>query len=161
MDRGHLTGALFIDLSKAFDTVDHSTLISKLPLYGIEHAEQRWIQNYLTQRSQMACFEGELSQEEKITYGVPQGSILGPLLFQIHINNVHLHIENCKTIMYADDTVHLFSDKTEAEINKAVNYDANLLHTWFCNNGLILNSNRGTTEFMMFGTAARRKKIEN
>ena len=89
MDRGYITGALFIDLSQAFDTVDHSTLISKLPLYGIEHAEQRWIQNYFTQRSQIACFEGELSQEEKITYGVPQGSILGPLLFLININDVH------------------------------------------------------------------------
>ena len=161
MDRGQLTGALFIDLRKAFDTVDHSTLISKLPLYGIGHAEQRWIQNYLTQRSQIACFEGELSQEEEITYGVPQGSILGPLLFLIHINDVHLYTENCKTIMHADDTVLLLSDKTEAEINKAINHDANLLHTWLCNNGLILNSNRGKTEFLIFGTAARRKKIEN
>ena len=61
MDRGQLTGTLFIDLRKAFDTVDHSTLISKHPLYGIEHVEQRWIRNYLTQRSQIACFERELS----------------------------------------------------------------------------------------------------
>ena len=140
--------------------MDHSTPISKLPLDGIEHAEQRWLQNYLTQRSQITFFEGE-PQEEDITYGVPQGSILGPLLFLIHINDVHLHVENCKTIMYADDTVLLFSDKTEDEINKAINHDANLLHTWLCNNGLILNSNKGKTEFMMFGTATRRKRIEN
>ena len=72
MDKGQLTGALFIDLRKAFDTVDHSTLISKLPLYGIENAEQRWIQNYLTQRSQIACYEGELSKEEKITLEFPK-----------------------------------------------------------------------------------------
>ena len=63
--------------------------------------------------------------------------------------------------MYADDTVLLFSDKSQAEINKAINHDASLLHTWLCNNGLILNSNRGKTEFMMFGMAARRKKIDN
>ncbi len=63
--------------------------------------------------------------------------------------------------MYADDTVLLFSDKSQAEINKAINHNTSLLHTWLCNNGLILNSNRGKTEFMMFGTAARRKKIEN
>ena len=63
--------------------------------------------------------------------------------------------------MYADDTVLLFSDKSEVEINKVINHDANLLHTWLCKNGLILNSNRGKTEFMVFGTAARRKKIEN
>ena len=78
-------------------------------IYGIENAEQRWIENYLTQRSQMACFdqscfEGALSEEEQITYGVPQGSILGTLLFLIHINHVHLQIKNCKTLMYADDT---------------------------------------------------------
>ena len=82
-------------------------------------------------------------RRKKRLYGVPQGSILGPLLFLIHINDVHLHIENSNTIMYADDTVLFFSDKTEAEINKAINYDADFLHTWLCNNGLILNSNRG------------------
>ena len=63
--------------------------------------------------------------------------------------------------MYADDTVLLFSDKTEAEIYRAINHDASLLHTWLCKNGLILNSNRGKTELMMFGTAAKRKKIEH
>lgn len=61
MDKGQLTGAMLIDLRKAFDTVDNSTLIQKLPLYGIKNAEQKWSQNYLTQRSQIACFEGELS----------------------------------------------------------------------------------------------------
>ena len=60
--------------------------------------------------------------------------------------------------MYADDTVLLFSDKTEAEINEAIDYDANLLHTWLCNNGLILNSNRGNTEVMMFGTEEKGRK---
>ena len=88
---------------------------------------KRVFKNYLTKRSQIVCFD-ELSQEAKITYGVPQGSILGPLLFPIQINDVHLLAKNCKTIMYADDTVLLFSDKTEAEIIKAINNDANLLH---------------------------------
>ena len=161
MDKGQLTGALFIDLRKAFDTEDHCPLVSKLPLYGTEIAEQRWVQNYLAQRSQITCFEGLLSREEKVTYGAPQGSILGHLLFLIHINDIHLYIERCKTIMYADDTVLLLSDKSHAELERAINHAYNLLHTWHCNNGLILNSNRGKTEFMMFGTVARRKRIES
>ena len=88
---------------------------------------KRVFKNYLTKQSQIVCFD-ELSQEAKITYGVPQGSILGPLLFPIQINDVHLLTKNCKIIMYADDTVLLFSEKTEAEIIKAINNDANLLH---------------------------------
>ena len=115
MDRGQLTGALFIDLRKAFDRV--ATLISKLPLYGIGHAEQRWIQTYLTQRSQIACFEGELSQEEEITYGFPQGSILGPLLFLIHINDVHLYTENCKTIMEKRLAIKVLKYTTDCHLN--------------------------------------------
>ena len=84
-----------------------------------------------------------------------------PMLFLVHINDVHLYIEQCKTIMYADDTVILFSEKSHAEIERAINHDSNLLLTWLCNNGLTLNSNQGKTEFMMFGTEARRKRIES
>ena len=158
MDRGQLTGVLFIDLRKAFHTVDHSMLISKLPFYGIGHAEQRWIQKYLTQRSQIASFEGELSQEEEITYGVPQDSILGPLLFLIHINDVTYISKTAKLLCML---MILFSCFGTRQRLKAINHDTNLMHTWLCKNGLILKSNRGRTEFMIFGTAARRKKIEN
>ena len=147
MDKGQLTGTLFIDLRKAFDTVDHSTLISKLPLYGIENAAKKSVQNYIALRSQMVCFDGVSSKEEKITYGVSQGSILGPLLFLMHINDVHLCIEHCETITYADDTVLLFSDKSQAEIEWAINHDSDQLHTWLCKNGLILNLSQGKTDF--------------
>ena len=123
---------LFIDLRKAFDTVDQPSLISKLPLYGIMHAEERWFQNYLMQRSQIVFFGGELSKEEKITYGLAQGSILGPLLFNSH-QRLPIIYRNCRTMMYADDTGLLFSDKSKAEINKAINHYANLLHTLLCN----------------------------
>ena len=136
MDIGKLTGALFIDLRKAFDTVDHQSLISKLLCYGIENTELKWIEDYLSNRSQIVSFEGEKSREEKIMVGVPQGSILGPLLSLIHVNDPHQQIQKSNLIMYADDTVLLFSDKSEAEIEKAINHDAKMLHNWLCSNGL-------------------------
>ncbi len=159
MDAGRLTGALFIDFRKAFDTVDHQCLTTKLPHYGVENTELKWIEDYLSNRSQIVSFEGENSREEKISFGVPQGSILGPLLFLIHVNDLHHQIEKSSIIMYADDTVLLFSDKNEAEIEETINHDAKMLHNWLCKNGLILNPKQGKTEFMMFGTAAKKSKI--
>ena len=159
MDMGKLTGALFIDLRKAFDTVDHECLTSKLPNYGIDNTELKWFQDYLSNRSQIVSFKGERSSEENILFGVPQGSILGPLLFLIHVNDLHQQIEKSNVIMYADDTVLLFSDKSETEIEKALNHDAKLLHDWMCRNGLILNAKQGKSDFMMFGTAAKGNKI--
>ena len=94
-----------------------------------------------------------------MSFGVPQGSILGPLLFLIHVNDLHQQIQKSNLIMYADDTVLLFSNKSEAEIEKAINHDTKMLNNWLCSNGLILNPKQGKTEFMMFGTAAKRSKI--
>ena len=159
MDMGELTGALFIDLQKAFDTVDHQSLTSKLLCYVVENAEFKWVKDYLSNRSQVVNYEGEKSREENILFGVPQGLILGPLLFLVHVNDFHQHIEMSKLLMYADDTVLLFSDRNEAEIEKAINHDAKILHNWLCSSGLILNPKQGKREFMTFGTAAKRSKI--
>ena len=90
----------------------------------------KWIQDYLSNRSQIVSFEGETSREEKILFGVPQGSILGPLLFLIHVYDLYQQIVKSNVIMYADDTVLLFSDKNETEIEKAINHDTKLLYDW-------------------------------
>ena len=100
-----------------------------------------------------------MSREKKILFGVPQGSILGPLLFLVHVNDFHQQIEMSNLSMHADETVLLFSYKNEAEIEKAIDNGAKMLHHWFCSNGLILKPKQGKTEFMMFGTAAKRSKI--
>ena len=93
MEIRQLTGALFIDLGKAFDTVDHQSLTSKLLCFDVENSELKWIEDYLSNRSQIVSFEGEKSREEKIMLGVPQGSTLGPLLFLIHVNDLHQQIQ--------------------------------------------------------------------
>ena len=105
MDQGQLTGAVFIDLRKAFDTVDHAVLLAKLSNMGIVGREHDWFSDYLTNRTQVVEFQGVTSAPNTISAGVPQGSILGPLLFILHINDLLQVISECSKLMYADDTV--------------------------------------------------------
>lgn len=152
MDDGKLTGALFMDLRKAFDTVNHGCLLQKLPYYGIFGTELEWIGSYLFQRSQAVFFDGILSETEFITHGVPQGSILGPLLFVLLINDLPLQLKHCRVLMYADDTVIYYSNKSIPVIEEYVNSDATRVQQWMKENCLILNPKKGKTEFVIFAT---------
>ena len=105
VNEGKLVGSIFIDLTKAFDTLSHSKLLSKLSSYGIKNNELHWFTDYLFNRSQCVQFKNALSSEEKVTCGVPQGSIVGPLLFIIFFNDFNTCLKHSKVIKYADDTV--------------------------------------------------------
>ena len=112
MDRGLLTGAVFVDLRKAYDTVDHARVLSKLPLYGINGEELKWLESYLFDRKQYVYFDGVKSATQSVSCGVPQGSILGPLLFTLLINDIDLQLNHCEIILYADDAVVYCADKS-------------------------------------------------
>ena len=146
-DRGNLTGAVYIDLSKAFDTISHSCLLDKLPLYGICDVELEWFTDYLFFRKQSVEYNGFLSD--------PQGSILGPILFLIHFNDVHDHINYSNIITYADDSVLFTSAKNISIIQDNLNKDIKNLSNWFCDNELVINLKKGKTECMLFGTGKR------
>ena len=106
MENGFHTIGIFIDLSKAFDTLDHNIMLHKLDYYGIRGVAKQLLESYLRGRKQYTAFDGECSEKQMVHYGVPQGSILGPLLFLLYINDlVNCYDgENTKFILYADDT---------------------------------------------------------
>ena len=127
IDKGYLTGAVFIDLRKAFDTVDHARLLSKLPAYGIIGRELRWFESYLFNRKRFVVFDNIRSDVESIVCGVPQGSILGPILFSLLINDIGLQLEKCSVILHADDTVIFPPGKNSAVVAEKLNHDLTTL----------------------------------
>ena len=157
-ENGNLTGCVFINLSKAFYIISHSGLLSKLPFYyGIFGTEFTWFTDYLFNRSQVVQFKGVLSEFQPIFAGVPQGSILGPLLFIIHFNDVYKPLKHSKIVTYADDSVIYTSSKDVDIIQQRLSEDMNNLCDWFKDNELIINIKKEKTETTLFGTSKRIK----
>ncbi len=160
MDKGKLTGAVFVDLRKAFDTIDHALLLAKLPVYGVHGQELTWFESYLFNRQQFVSFQSTCSESQSVSCGVPQGSILGPLLFTIVINNITEQIKKCRILLYADDTVIFTSDKDSNKIEESLNTEFNNVAKWFTSNNLVLNLKKTKTEFVLFGTHQKLTKSE-
>ena len=108
-------GMVLLDLQKAFDTVDHSILLMKLEALGLSQDIIRWFHSYLSDRQQLADVSGTMSSYSKIACGVPQGSILGPLLFLIYVNDMAGALDE-KLLLYPDDSAILVSDKDVTSI---------------------------------------------
>ena len=113
-----LTGEVFLDLSKAFDTVDRSLLLTKLKQTGASENVTGWFRSYLSNRFQLTAISDVQSTLRPVQVGVPQGSILGPLLFLVYINDLPECLEDCEVALYADDTMIYFSNSCVTEIDK-------------------------------------------
>ena len=147
------TLAVFLDLSKAFDTLNHTIPHCKLERYGIRSLSLQWFDSYLSDHSLRAkCSTSEgmtYSKEFMIDYGTPQGSCLGLLLFLLFTNDLHLHLEYCKCILFADDTTLYVSHGNKNYVEWCIQQDLITLQDWFCANKLTLNLNK--TVYMHFG----------
>ena len=156
IDNQFLTCGVFIDMEKAFDTVNHDILLKKLEHYGIKGIASCWLSDYLTCRKQRVKIDDNLSKYRQITCGVPQGSILGPLLFLIYINDMHKATKFCTLYHFADDTNLLYSNRNEKLLRKNVNIDLRLIFQWLCANRLSVNVEK--TEFIIF--KSQRKSLK-
>lgn len=157
IDAGKMTGAIFVDLSKAFDTLSHAQIIENLPSYGIHGKEKELFTNYLFNRKQSVRFGSDLSEASNVTCGVPQGSVLGPLLFLITFNDIESALSHSKIITYADDTVLYVPGKSLNEIEKCLNEDFQAVVSWLESMDLVCNMKKGKTEAMLFGTPQKVK----
>ena len=152
MDEGLYTGMVLIDLQKAFDTVDYTILTTKLTAIGIDDSAGSWFKSYLTGRKQVVKINGRLSTAGNITCGVPQGSILGPLLFNIYVNDMITSV-NCDLFLYADDSTLLVSGKNPAVIQNTLSIELNAIRGWLEENKLSIHL--GKTESILIASKIR------
>jgi retron-type reverse transcriptase len=123
MDQENYTGVLFLDFKKAFDMVNHTILLSKLKVYKLDDLSLNWFRSYLSERFQKVIINNYESSAQNIRYEIPQGSILGPLLFFLYINDLPLYVDHSMSDLYADDTTIYFSSNSISDINIKLNED--------------------------------------
>ena len=150
IDRGQYNVAVFIDLRKAFDTVNHNILLCKLWHYGIRGTELRWFKSYLSHRHQYCSVSGHASDFTLVTNGIPQGSSLGPLLFLVYVNDLPNAVHYSQTGMYADDTGLYAAGFSISEIETSLNKDLSRLCLWLHANKLSINSVK--SKFMLIAS---------
>ena len=168
MDTGKIPISIFLDLCKAFDTLDSSILFDKLKYYGFGNTPLKWFHSYLKDRSQYLVFNGIYSDVINLSTGVPQGSILGPLLFIIYMNDIHMATNSFKAVLYADDTnfispicsfnsQHSLNHDNLYDVCSYINVELNFILEWLNVNKLSLNASK--TKFKLFHYPQR--KVDN
>ena len=156
IDEGKFSVGIFLDLSKAFDTLNHKILIKKLEHYGIRGDAKKWFENYLHNRIQIVKYNGTQSDEMTLKSGVPQGSVLGPLLFLLYINDIQNCSKLISIILFADDTNILYSHSCLKTLNEIIQIEMNKISDWLSVNKLSINTTK--TKFVLFKSKNKKYK---
>ena len=153
---GLVGGALFVDFTKAFDSVIHSKLLGKIAKLGLHYKNFKWFESYLNNRSQRTTFAWNVSDPKKVHYGVPQGSVLGPLLFVLYIDDVTKVMTKADIKLYADDIVIYYGHKDIKEVERVLLNESVIFARWVDDNRLTINPKK--TEYMWFASKHKLKR---
>ena len=157
IDQSKITAVVFLDLCKAFDTLDHQILFDKLEHYGVRGLALQWIKSYFSNRTQFIQINDTRSSEEIISCGVPQGSILGPLFFILYINDLPKATSLAECLLFADDTTIFYSNSDPDHLASVMNSELTKISLWMKSNKLSVNIKK--TNYVIF--KAKQKSVHN
>ena len=152
------TCMILIDLQKTFDSVNHDILLKKMEFIGFSEETTKWFKSYLSNRKFKVHIKNTFSEPGNLLCGVPQGSILGPLLFLLYINDMPQAVD-CELLLYADDTCLIFQHKDITEIESALNKNFSMLCDWFVDNKLSIHFGEDKTKSILFGSKHKSKPL--
>ena len=155
-DEDLLTGMILIDLQKAFDTINHEILLKKLEAIGFSDKCKRWFRSYLSERIFFTETENQLSVYGKVPCGLPQGSILGPLLFLVYVNDMPQAVKS-NLFLYANDSCLMYQHRDVEEIEKQLNKDFENICDWFVDNKLSINFGEDKIRTILFASKCKIK----
>ena len=162
VDKGNLCGLGFVDMRKAFDSVNHCVLLNKLKISGCSDKALKWFKSYLClvcYREQYTVIDGKSSLRRSVASGVLQGSVLGPLLFTIYLNDIPSHVKTGKMFMFADDAIVFVSGPSVESVQSQLTQAMQEVHEWTVDNKLILNMKK--TKVMLLGSRQKLQRLEN
>ena len=137
-----LTGICTFDIKKCFDSIDHDLLLKKMEFYGVRNNEVKWFKDYLSDRSQVVKCHGVVSDKRIVNVGVPQGSVLGPILFVIFINDISQHVNIGTANLFADDTLIYCTGNNMSETNATLQTCVNDISNWYRKNNIVINEDK-------------------
>ena len=158
---GKFIGCLMVDFRKTFDLVDHNLLLQKLKVYKYDESSLSWFISYISNRTQRVSMNNKCSGSEHVSFGVPQGYILGPLLFLIFINDLPLTLKHLvtSTDLYADDTTIYDIQSNIETLQQNLKNSLILLHKWCRENGMVINTDK--TKVMLIISRQKRYNSQN
>ena len=145
------TGMILVDLQKAFDTLDHGVLLEKMKYFGFRASVIKWFESYLSNRKFLVCIDNVFSEAGTLKYGVPQGSILGPLLFLLYVNDLPQSLSDAGSYLHADDTYIFYQHEEVKKIENVLNKEFSSLCQWFIDNKLSIHFREDKTKSILKG----------
>ena len=144
------TGMILVDLQKPFDTLYHGVLLEKMKYFGFQTSVIKWFRSYLPNRKSWVCIDNVFSEAGTLKYGVPQGSILGPLLFLLYVNDLLQSLSEAGSYLHADDTCIFYQHEDVKKIENFFNKEFSSLCQWFIDNKLSIHFGEDKTKSIFF-----------